>query len=102
MALLDVDESIAAGLYTYALEELGKILLLMQSERTDREVCIEYCSKFTNHRTKFGLSFDYLQQNRHRQCIILDGSGGFSPNGFSWRGFSLGLLADFESYFIQI
>lgn len=91
MALLDVDEHMAAGLYTYAIEELGKILLLTRSNRTNGEVEIEYNDKFTKHKPKFELAFDYLQQNGHGRCIILD-SGGFDPNGFDWRGFDIGLL----------
>lgn len=104
MALLDVDEYIAAGLYTYAIEELGKILLLKQSEQTsDRKIQIEYVDKFIKHRPKFELAFYYLQQNGHGQCIILN-SGGYTPNGFT-RGYTIGLLADFEvrlSYYFLI
>ena len=68
----------------------------MQSIRVDEEVQIEY-AKFTKHRPKFELAFDYLQQNGHGQCIILNASGGFDPNGFDWRGFDIGLLANFEA-----
>ena len=93
--LLEIDEYLSAGLYTYALEELGKILLLKQSARLDGEIQIEYVDKFIRHRSKFELAFNYLQQNEHGRCIILN-PGGFDPNGFT-RGFDIGLLADFEA-----
>jgi hypothetical protein len=95
-ALLEIDEYLSAGLYTYASEELGKILLLKQSARLDGEIQIEYIDKFIRHKSKFELAFDYLQQNRHGHCIILN-SGGYDPNGYSWGGFTIGLLADFEA-----
>jgi hypothetical protein len=61
----------------------------------DGEIQIEYIDKFIKHRPKFELAFDYLQQNGHGRCIILN-PGGFDPNGFT-RGFDIGLLADFEA-----
>ena len=52
--LVDHDKEISAGLYTFALEEFGKLLLLKDSVRvannTKRKVI--YADEFTNHEKK--------------------------------------------------
>jgi hypothetical protein len=96
--VIDADKDISAGLYTYALEEFGKIILLNRSERvtnnTKRKVM--YAEEFINHEKKFPAAFDYLQDNGHEECYVLNNEGNFSPKSFTWRSFDIGLLADFE------
>jgi hypothetical protein len=38
-----------------------------------------------------------LQEHRHERCYVLNEKGGFDPEGFDWKGFDIGLLADFEA-----
>ena len=62
MIHLKLDEYICAGLYTFVLEEFGKLILLAQSHRVSnnkREV--KYANEFTNHEKKFAAALDYLQ-----------------------------------------
>lgn len=87
---------IAAGLYTFAVEEYGKLLLLQKSEtvKTSNNRIINYASEFANHKKKIELALDDLQLKRHEECYVLNDEGGFDPRSFSWRGFTIGLLAD--------
>jgi hypothetical protein len=92
--LVDFDKEVAAGLYTYAVEEFGKLLLVKESEVNNQyEIKYEW---FKTHKDKFPKSFDYLQQNNHSQCIALT-EGDFVVSDFYWRDFMIGLLADFEA-----
>jgi hypothetical protein len=90
---------IAAGLYTFALEEYGKLLILQSSPRVQANSnrIIHYASEFTDHDRKFEIAFDNLQKTRHEYCYVLNDKGGFSPKSFSWRSFTIGLLADTEA-----
>jgi hypothetical protein len=96
---VDIDKDVSAGLYTYALEEFGKLILLSSCKRvannTKRKVM--YAEEFTNHEKKFPAAFDYLEDNGYEECYVLNNEGGFSPESFSWKGFDVGLLADFEA-----
>jgi hypothetical protein len=90
--LLDIDKEVAAGLYIYAVEELGKLLLLEKAKRKNGSYDISYRKEFLNHDVKFSIALDYLQEHNYNKCIILNDEGGFSPNSFSWKGFTIGLL----------
>jgi hypothetical protein len=95
--LVDIDEEISAGLYTYAIEEFGKMMLLKESRLGKGGHIIKYSSEFIRHERKFPAAFDHLQENRYELCYVLNNKGGFTPEGFSWRSFTIGLLADFEA-----
>ena len=94
-------DDVSAGLYTYALEEFGKLILLDKSEpianNTKRK--IKYRSEFTSHDTKFEAAFDYLQDYNPSgyKCYVLNDEGSYSPRSFTWRSFHIGLLADFKA-----
>jgi AbiV family abortive infection protein len=90
---------IAASLYTYALEEFGKLLLLKKLPKTksSNRRNVNYKNEFACHNKKFELAFDYLQNAGHEYCVVLNDQGSFSPKSFSWRSFNLGLLADFNA-----
>jgi hypothetical protein len=92
---VDIDKDISAGLYTYAIEEFGKLILLGNSARvannTKRKVI--YAKEFTSHEKKFPTVIKYLKDNGHEKCYIL--KGGFSE-GFS-DNFDKALVADFEA-----
>ena len=95
-SLTDHDAELSAGLYTYAIEEFGKLLLLKQCNFQNGECIIRYRDEFVNHTYKFGIAFDYLQNNNAGHCILLT-QGDFSIQDFAWRDFYVGLPADFES-----
>ena len=96
---IDIDTEIAAGIYIYALEEFGKLLLLKESQMVDGKYIIKYREGFRSHEFKFNKVFDYLQNNGYGKCIILnnDDDGAFTPDAFSWRSFTIGLLAQTEA-----
>jgi AbiV family abortive infection protein len=93
--LVDFDREISAGLYTYALEEFGKLLLVRESKSKNNQYEIKR-EWFRTHKDKFPKAFDYLQQNNHSQCIALT-EGTFVISYFYWQDFMVGLLADFEA-----
>jgi hypothetical protein len=96
--LVHYDKEMAAGLYTYAIEEFGKLLLVKESKLTNNlyEINSDWFKGRKAHKDKFPKAFDYLQENNHGQCIVLT-EGDFAVNEFHWRHFMIGLLADFEA-----
>ena len=86
----------SAGLYTFAIEEFGKLLLLKKCIIQTGICSIPYRDGFVDHSYKAKVAFDYLQENHADECISLT-RNGFSTSGFNWRGFEMGLLADFKS-----
>jgi hypothetical protein len=78
--IVELDKEIAAGIYVYALEELGKLEVLKQSEQKDSQYSLKYEEEFSWHRVKFKLAVDYLQKVGHPECILLKGS--FSKKSF--------------------
>ena len=95
--LVDTHMEMSAGLYTYAIEEFGKIILLNKSELICDKYKIKYKNEFISHKAKFVAAFNYLQYNNHRPCYVINDKGGFDPYGFDWMGYDVGLLADFEA-----
>jgi AbiV family abortive infection protein len=94
-------DNVSAGLYTYALEEFGKLILLNNAERiannTKRKII--YKNEFTYHEKKFETAFDYLQSysSTSYKCYVLNNEGSFTPQSYTWRSFNIGLLADFKA-----
>jgi hypothetical protein len=95
---LDIDIEIATGIYIYALEEFGKLLLLKECQQTvNGKYIIKYREGFLSHSFKFTKAFDYLQDNGYGECIVLNNEGSFTPDPFSWRSYTIGLLAQTEA-----
>ena len=46
---LSIDKDIAAGIYVYALEELGKLLLLKDCKKVNGRYIIKYRNEFVSH-----------------------------------------------------
>lgn len=69
---LTIDTDIAAGIYIYALEEFGKLLLLKDCKISEGRYIIKYRNDFINHRIKFVKAFDYLQNNNFEESIIIN------------------------------
>ena len=59
------DKELVAGLYVYAVEEFGKLLLLKKAVMFNGMRRVIYYEEFVNHRNKFETSFDYFQANGH-------------------------------------
>lgn len=93
--LVNFDKEISAGLYTYALEEFGKLLLVKGSKLKTYQYEIKH-EWFRTHKDKFPKAFDYLQENNHGQCIAI-AEGDYNPNDFYWRDFMIGLPANFKA-----
>jgi len=87
------DEAVCAGLYTYALEEYGKILLLKQTSHVAGEVEIEYRKGFRCHRRKFRLALENLPN----ECKTLY-EADFDAEDFESSDFETeDIIADFEA-----
>ena len=53
-------EAVCAGLYTFAVEEYGKLLLLKQYNLSDGKVKIEFRDNFRRHESKFKKAIENL------------------------------------------
>ncbi len=80
--------TICAGLYTYAVEEYGKIVLLRKSRKIDGHVRVNYKKGFRDHNTKFRLAVKKLPN----ECTTLRISP-FNPKCFDIET----VIADFKS-----
>jgi len=80
--------TICAGLYTYAVEEYGKIVLLRKSRKIDGHVRVNYKKGFRDHNTKFRLAVKKLPN----ECTTL------RINPFDTKCFDIKtVIADFKS-----
>ena len=97
--LLEFDKDISAGLYTYAMEEFGKIILLKDSHllKNSSKRKIEYSKQFACHKAKFKAVIDYLVERNQQKCLILNNEGNFIEENFDLRNFGTGLIADFQA-----
>jgi hypothetical protein len=95
--LIPSDLEISAGLYTYSVEELGKLLLLNKIKTKSGKCTLKYSREFVDHDKKFETAFDYFQKNNLEELSVINEEGGFSVKGFSWRSFRRGLLTDTQA-----
>ncbi len=86
------DPTIVAGLYTYAVEEYGKHLVLKECVPSDGKVEIPYRDKFRNHTEKFKKALDCLPT----ECKLLH-SGSFASENFSSEDFDVDEIADMDA-----
>ena len=84
--------TVAGGLYTYAVEEYGKALLIESLPEKGGIVSVPYGEIFRSHQKKFDAAFKDLPA----ECSMLS-QGIFSPIIFSPIIFSTGLEASFSS-----
>lgn len=90
-------KDICAGIYTYAVEEYGKILFLndLSPTSTNPNLPIQYKATgqgFLNHRHKIDLAWDALPDS----CKLLS-EGGFTDTGFTQSGFTHDTPAKLET-----
>jgi len=83
---------VAAGLYTYAIEEFGKYLYLRSLTSNDNNYEIDYFVEFRNHSKKFKRSLTHLPS----ECKLVH-SGDFSNTDYVQSGFNTDIIADFET-----
>jgi hypothetical protein len=69
--LLAIDKDVAAGIYVYAVEEFGKLLLLKNASLQNGVRRVEYRDEFVNHPKKFKTAFDYSQANGYDACLVI-------------------------------
>ena len=86
------DMRIVAGLYTFALEEYGKLLLLNQYKPSNGNVIVKYRNEFRSHDAKFDIALKILPD----ECKVLR-QGSFSSKSYSPASFSTDQIADFEA-----
>jgi hypothetical protein len=80
--LIDYEKEIAAGIYVYALEELGKLEILKEVHNSHP---VEYRDVFLSHREKFFKAHDCVKKFNHPECINMGGSfdENFSDTSFT-------------------
>lgn len=86
------NEAICAGLYTYAVEEYGKLLLLKGYSPIAGKVEIKYKNEFRYHPPKFEKAIKALPG----ECLTLS-RGVFDPAIFDPAIFDTGLVANLEA-----
>lgn len=94
----NLDEYICAGLFTFIIEEFGKLIILTKCPRRSNNTReVNYAGQFTEHEVKFATALDYLQENGFEEAYLLNNAGDFDPKSFSWKGFIIGQLVDFDA-----
>jgi hypothetical protein len=66
-----IDRDIAGGLYVYAVEEFGKLLLLRDAPSLNGMRKVKYEKGFVKHEMKIKLAFDYFRNNGFEECLVL-------------------------------
>jgi len=86
------DTAISSGLYMYAVEEYGKLLLLKSYKATSGFVRIKYRSEFRSHTAKFETAVRTLP----KECTTLH-VGAFDRTFFDPAAFDTDEIADCET-----
>jgi hypothetical protein len=70
--MLSIDKDIAAGIYVYAVEEFGKLMLLGDAPSLNGKRRVKYGKEFVKqHQAKIEKAFDYFRSNNFHICMIL-------------------------------
>jgi|SRR5688500_8397569 len=88
-------EEICAGLYTYAVEEYGKLLYLKSlhpSPPGNNKINLKYKLSFLNHPVKFRLALKELPDT----CKILH-EGSLTNRSYTSKSYNIDLIANFEA-----
>lgn len=83
-------KTVVAGLYTYAIEEFGKLLILKDCRRlkSSNKREIVYGDRFANHDEKFKQANLYLENSNHEKSFLLN-TPSFSSKSFSAQSFNV-------------
>lgn len=96
LLLNEGNEAICAGLYTYAVEEYGKLLLLKQYVPSNGKVTIDYEKIFKRHEDKYQAAIENLTKQAP-ECTILT-RRMFDPAIFDPQIFdTTAIIADFKT-----
>lgn len=91
--LLAIDKDVAAGIYVYAVDEFGKLLLLKNASLQNDVRRVEYRDEFVNHPKT---AFDYFQANGYDACLVIS-EGWFVVRDVAWDIIERRLLAETQS-----
>ena len=80
---------VAGGLYTYAIEEYGKVLFLLERKSLSKNIIINH-KKFTHHKPKFKRALEKLPEECKIIHIRKTKSSSFSTSEFD-------TVVDFEA-----
>jgi AbiV family abortive infection protein len=87
------NSALCAGLYTYAVEEYGKILLIKKYPAISGKVTIKYKQEFRKHDKKF----EEATKNLPKECIDLK-QGCYDPRYYDPMCYDTeSVIADFKS-----
>jgi hypothetical protein len=92
----NIDTYIAAGIYIYAVEEFGKLLLLKNANVLNGIRRVIYGKEFLSHTKKFKAAFDYFQANRYGSCLVLS-EGDVVPSDVVWSDASHWTISKYRS-----
>jgi hypothetical protein len=95
-----IEKDIAAGIYVYAVEEFGKLLLLREAPSHNGKRRVKYNNEFVKHEAKIKKAFDYFQSNNFHVCMILaQGCPGQTSDvdDGNWDNVIVDLAADTEA-----
>lgn len=90
--LVDFDKEVSAGIYVYAVEELGKLEVLKNVQNGK----LLYRPDFRHHDIKFNKAKEYLKNEKHLECFYLN-EGDFDSNAFDSNDFDTDVAADTEA-----
>jgi hypothetical protein len=90
-----IDKDVAAGVYVYAVEEFGKLLLLKKATALNGMRRVIYRDEFVNHNRKFKAAFDWFQANGHDPLVISE--TWFVDGLFAWDIIEKRFLAETEA-----
>ena len=77
--MIDFDKEVSAGIYVYAVEELGKLEVLKNVQNGK-------LPDFRHHNKKFKKAKEYLDTKKHPECFYLN-EGAFDSDAFDTDGF---------------
>lgn len=86
------DAAICSGLYMFAVEEYGKLLLLKDCTPVSGMVRIQYKNGFRSHTAKFEKAIQTLP----KECITLH-QGAFDRSAYDPQAFDVNEIADCET-----
>jgi hypothetical protein len=90
--LVDFDKEVSAGIYVYAVEELGKLEVLKNVQNGK----LPYRPDFRNHGIKFNKAKEYLKNEKHLECFYLY-EGAFDSDAFDSDNFDTDVAANTEA-----
>ncbi len=90
--LIDFDKDVSAGIYVYAVEELGKLEVLKNVKNGK----LLYRPDFRHHGIKFNKAKEYLKNEKHLECFLLN-EGDFDSNAFDSDDFVTDVAANTEA-----